>query len=195
MRVGRLGTSSDIHRKSDKASWTPVGSVILLPLTWQMASCNWINSSLAPGRAGAIKDSFPRTQCHLSTPTLRWERYMEETISLSHTTRWGGRVIVIMIESKIHPNMVWHVKHEQSPASSFLSKRNSLRCLVSYRSRVRNTLSSAWKSVRRTWWWRCHGPCPIPRKLSKNTQSCTHLRKQSADIFYKTRIRVNCHGM
>ena len=74
----------------------------------------------------------------------------------------------MLTESTIHQSMVWHVVHEQSPNSSFLSKRNSLRCLVSYRSRVRNTLSSAWKSVRRTWWWRCHGPCPIPRKLSKN---------------------------
>ena len=49
----------------------------------------------------------------------------------------------MLMESTIHPSMVWHVDHEQSPASIFLSEKTSLRFLVSFWSRGRNTLSNA----------------------------------------------------
>ena len=38
IRVERLDTSSARQRKSAKASWTPLESVILLPQTWKRAS-------------------------------------------------------------------------------------------------------------------------------------------------------------
>ena len=158
MRVGRFAMSSANHLKSSKASWTPVDRVNLLPLTWQWASCIWLNNTLALGRASAIKRSSPRTRCHLSMPTLCWVRGMEETISFSRATRWGGRVIIMLAESIFQPSMVWHVDHDQSPASIFFIERTSLRCLVSCRSRGRNTFSSVWKSVRRTWRRQFHGP-------------------------------------
>ena len=74
----------------------------------------------------------------------------------------------MLMESTIQPSMVLHVDHEQSPASSFLSERTSLRCLVYCRSRGRNTLSSVWKSVRQTWRQRCCGPYASPMKSSTN---------------------------
>ena len=75
----------------------------------------------------------------------------------------------MFMESTIHPNMVWQVDHEQSPALSFFIERTSLRYLVSCRSRGRNTLSSAWNSVQRTWRRRCLGSCASPRKSSTKT--------------------------
>ena len=70
IQVGRLATLSASHLKLSKASWTPVDRVTLLPLTWQRASCIWLNIPLAPGRASAIERSSPNTRCHLSTLTL-----------------------------------------------------------------------------------------------------------------------------
>ena len=80
-------------------------------------------------------------------------------------------MIIMLTESTIDPSMVWHVEHEQSPASSFFVERTSLHCLVSCRSRGRNTLLSAWNSVRRSWQWRCRGPCASPRKSSTKTST------------------------
>ena len=118
-----------------------------------------------------IERSSLMTRCYLSTCTLCWVRGMEETISFSHATWWGRRVIVMLMESKIHPSMVWHVDHEQSLPSSFFIENTSLRYLVSCRSRVRNTLLSAWNRVRRTCQRRCHGLCVSPRKSSMKTST------------------------
>ena len=169
MRVGIFYKSSAIQRKSAKASWTPLDSVTIFPLTWQRDSCICLNIPLDPGRASAIERISPRTRCHLSTPILRWERGMADTISSSRATRWGGRVIVMLMESTIHPSRVWHVEHEQSLASSFFSERTSLRYLLSCLSRGLNTLSNTWKILWRTWRQRCRGPCASPRKSSTNT--------------------------
>ena len=79
----------------------------------------------------------------------------------------------MLTESTIHPSMVWQVDHEKYPASSFFIEKTSLRCLVPCRSRVWNTLSSAWNIVRRTWWQRCLGPCASPRKSSTKTSTYT----------------------
>ena len=171
MRVGRFATSSASHLKSDKASWTPVNRVTVLPLKWQWSSCIWLNNPLAPGRASYIERSSPKTRCHLSTPTMCWVQGMDVMIFLSRATRWGGRVIVMLTESTIHPSMVCYVDHDQYPASSFLRGGTSLHCLVSCRSRGRNTLSSVWKSVRRTWRRQCHGPCASSSKSSTNTST------------------------
>ena len=54
-------------------------------------------------------------------------RGIAETISFSRATRWGGRAIVMLTESKIHPSRVWQVDQEQSPASSFFKLSPSLR--------------------------------------------------------------------
>ena len=90
-----------------------------------------------------MERSSPKIRCHLSTPTLRWVRGMAWTISFSRATRWGGRAIVMLMESTIHPSMLWQVDQEQSPASRFFKLRTYLRCLASCRSSGRNTLSSA----------------------------------------------------
>ena len=169
--VGRFATSSASHLKSYKASWTTVYRVTLFHLTWQRDSCIWLKNPLALGRASAIERSLQRARCHLSMPTLCWVRGMDETISLSRAMQWGRRVIVMLTESTIHPSTVWYVDHEQSPASSFLSERTSLQFLVSCQSRGWNTLSSAWKSVRRTWLRRCCCPCASTRKSSTNTST------------------------
>ena len=58
------------------------------------------------GRASAIKRIFPRTRCHLSTPTLCWVLGIEATISFSRAMRWGGRAIFMLTESTIHLSMV-----------------------------------------------------------------------------------------
>ena len=75
--------------------------------------------------------SSPKIRCHLSTPTLCWVRGMEWTIYFSRATRWGGRAIVMLMESTIHPSMVWQVDQEQSPAPSFFRMRISLHYLAS----------------------------------------------------------------
>ena len=77
----------------------------------------------------------------------------------------------MLMELTIHLSMVWNVYHENSPAYSLLSEITSLRCLVSCRSRGRNTLSNAWTSVLRAWRRRCRGPCASPRKSSTNTST------------------------
>ena len=87
--------------------------------------------------------SSPRVLCHLYTPTCRWVQGIAWTISFSRATQWGGRAIVMLTESKIHPSMVWQVDQEQSLASSFFKLSTSLRWVASCRSSVRNTLSSA----------------------------------------------------
>ena len=56
----------------------------------------------------------------------------------------------MLMESTIQPSRVWHVDHDQPPASSFFIERTSLYTLVSCLPRDRNTLSKAWKSVRCT---------------------------------------------
>ena len=48
----------------------------------------------------------PKIRCHLSTPTLYWVRGMAWTISFSRAKQWGGREIVMLMESTIHPSMV-----------------------------------------------------------------------------------------
>ena len=61
--------------------------------------------------------------------------------------------------------------HEQSPVSSFFSERTSLRFLVPCLLSGLNTLSNTWKSVRRSWRQRYHGPYASSRKSSTNTST------------------------
>ena len=84
--------------------------------------------------------SSPRVLCHLSTPTRRWVRGIAWKISFSRVTRWGGRAIVMLTESTIHPSMVWQFDQEQSLASIFFKLSTSLRWEASCQSRGQNTL-------------------------------------------------------
>ena len=63
-----------------------------------------------------MERSSPKIRCHFSTPTLCWVRGMAWTISFSRAMRWGGRAIVMLMESTIHPSMVWQVDQDQSTA-------------------------------------------------------------------------------
>ena len=173
--MGQSGTSSYIHvgrfdisyasqRKSAKASWTPLESVTLLPLTWKSSSQICLHRPLDLGRSSVIERSSPRTWYHLCTPILRWEWGMADMIASNRATQCDRRVIIMLMESTIHLSRVCHVDQEHSLASIFFSKRTSLRCLVSCFLRGRNSLSKAWKSLRRTWRRRCHVSCPSPTK-------------------------------
>ena len=72
-----------------------------------------------------MERSSPKIRCHLSTLTLCWVQGKEWTISVRCAMRWGGRAIVMLMESTIHPSMVWQVNQEQSPASSYFRLRTS----------------------------------------------------------------------
>ena len=65
---------------------------------------------------------------------------MADKIAISRSTRFIGRVIVMLMESTIHPIKIWQADLEHYHASSFMKERNSLRYLESFLLSGPNTL-------------------------------------------------------
>jgi|Transcript_3118 hypothetical protein len=91
MRVGRRFKSFNIHRKSARASCTPLLNVTLVLSLFESACCMWLNRCLAPGRASAIDRSSPSTLCHFFTLVRFCVMGILDKISARRSARCCGK--------------------------------------------------------------------------------------------------------
>lgn len=87
MRVGRVAMCLCIHRKSSRASCTPLCNATRPPDLFASAFCIVLKMLRDPGRASAMERSSPRTACHFRRLVRRWVRGMDARISASRSIR------------------------------------------------------------------------------------------------------------
>ncbi len=143
MRVGRADMCLCIHRKSSRASWTPLWRATRPPVLLARAFCMVLKMLRAPGSASAIERSSPSIECHFFMLVRCWERGTDAKISARRAMRCGGRRMVRLSVSIIQPKINLMVPHEQSPSSSFFMETGSRRSGGSEGSKGRKTSSTA----------------------------------------------------
>ena len=172
MRVGREVRSFAIHLKSSRAWWTPLLRSTRVLLLGEIAFWRRPNILRAPGRAIAMDRSSPRTVCHFFMLVRRCDLGMLSRISQRRSMRWGGKWIVMLIVSTIHPSTSLMVSQLQSPLRSFLRETGSRRNGESPSVTGRKTWSIEWSKVLRM--RRVLGACPSDIKSS--TKMSTYSR-------------------
>ena len=150
IRVGRDAMLLCIHRKSSKASWTPLLRATRPPVLADRACCMVLKMLRDPGSANAMDLSSPRMECHFLTLVRRWVGGMEARISARRSTRWGGSWMVMFMVSTIQPKMSFNVPQEQSPSRSFLIDTGSCRVGLSVGKSGWKTSSMECKRALRT---------------------------------------------
>ena len=85
----------------------------------------------APGNTIAMLHNSPKILCHLFWNSRFWEGGILARISLRRFCRWGGRVIVMVVEFMIHSKTVLIVFYDKLLWHNFFIDTGSWWCTLS----------------------------------------------------------------